>query len=521
MTTDAWIIIVPVGDSPEVPRRNFRRVGDRPLISWTIATALECVGSDRVVVATDDEELEELAAAAGVRVVGGAGDLTELGAADGSPILEVRSSWPFVSAATLRQALETLHAGAASVVSVTKESRPIWRDGPRASGRHRDPGPALIEVSALEGRRSGEPEGTEDEVAFVELSGREALEVRGFDDLDAARHWALRRSVVVRTDAARELGMGHVYRSLALAYELAPHLLRIVTSEDKPLGGAFFERTPFTHIAVGGEEAFLQEVARADADVVILDVLDTDADLIERIRATRPGVKVVSFEDHGSGAHEVDLLVCDIYENPAVPRDRQLVGIAHALLSPAFETVPRTTREPDEVAEVLVLFGGTDPSGLAIKSLRALETIRFPGHVTVVRGLGADPLDVSAFDLDIDLRTDVTNMAKLMSTADIALSSAGRTLAELATIGVPTLCLAQNAKELRHTHSTPDHGVVLLGLGSEVDDGDFEAALRGLIDDRDRRRDLRAAALAVTRDRRNATVVDEILRRTDAVDRSG
>jgi spore coat polysaccharide biosynthesis predicted glycosyltransferase SpsG len=529
VSTDAWIVIAAGPDSPEVPRRAFRRVGDRPLISWTIASALECVGPGRVVVITDDAEVAEAADFAGARVIRDATPgtedavsrrLPELGAGPESHVLQVEARWPFISAGTLRHALAKLENGSEAVVSVIPEARPIWRRSDGESGWHRVAEAARVELPAVHGRAlAAIGAGEVTAVGFVELSGPEALEIRGFDDLEAARHWVERLSIVVRTDAARELGMGHVYRSLALAHELAPHRLLVVTSADKPLGGQFFDRTPFPHLAVDGEQPFLDEVARAEADLVILDLLDTEASFIEKIRDARPGVKVISFEDHGTGAHEVDLLVCDIYENPAVPRDRQLVGITHALLAPTFETVPRASREPADVAEVLVLFGGTDPSGLAIKSLRALEAIAYRGHVTVVRGLGADPLDVTQFDLDAEVHTDVSNMAALMSTADLALSSAGRTLAELATIGVPTLCLAQNSKELRHTHSTVDHGVVLLGLGSEVADDELTDALRDLIDDRERRRALRAAGLAVTSERRNAAVVDEILRRAGAAHR--
>lgn len=505
MSADAWIVIVSDGDPPEVPRRDFRRIGGRHLVSWTIAAALEAVGPGRVAVVTSDHELASLAEFSGARAVP---SRDELGAGDGAIVLEVRSRWPFLSAATLTRAIAAVEDGASSVVSITHETRPILqRDG---DAWVPDAGAAAIQLAAISGTRLGSPSGP---AAVIELSGPEALEIRGFDDLEAARHWVERLSIVIRTDAARELGMGHVYRSLALAYELAPHRLRVVTSAGEPLGGQFFDRTPFEHVAVDDEQGFLDQVAEAAADLVILDLLDTDAAFIERIRQVRPGVKVVSFEDHGSGSLEVDLLVSDIYENPSVPRERQLVGITHALLSPAFETVPWTTREPADVSELLVLFGGTDPSGLAEKSLRALQAIGYPGHVTVVRGLGADPLDVSGYGLDAEVRTDVTNMAELMSTADLALSSAGRTLAELASVGVPTLCMAQNTKELRHTHSTVDNGVVLLGLGTEVADEDLQQALRDLIGDRARRAELRAAGLAMTRDRRNATVVDEILRR--------
>jgi len=77
-------------------------------------------------------------------------------------------------------------------------------------------------------------------------------------------------------------------------------------------------------------------------------------------------------------------------------------------------------------------------------------------------------------------------------------------------IGVPTICLAQNQKELTHTHATKSNGVINLGLGSLISKADLAAAIAGLIKDSALRAELNAAALAATAKRSNAQIVKRI-----------
>jgi spore coat polysaccharide biosynthesis predicted glycosyltransferase SpsG len=102
-------------------------------------------------------------------------------------------------------------------------------------------------------------------------------------------------------------------------------------------------------------------------------------------------------------------------------------------------------------------------------------------------------------------------MPPLMAQADIALSSAGRTITELACIGVPTVCMAQNDKELTHTHTTEANGVVMLGLGNDVSVEQLAGTLRELIADSGKRKQLSANALHATENRSNTKVVERIL----------
>ena len=62
------LCVIPArGGSKGVPRKNLLDVAGKPLIVWTIEQALRCRDLD-VVVSTDDEEIAEVARAAGARV---------------------------------------------------------------------------------------------------------------------------------------------------------------------------------------------------------------------------------------------------------------------------------------------------------------------------------------------------------------------------------------------------------------------------------------------------------------------
>jgi len=56
------------GGSKGVPRKNIRIVAGKPLIAWTIETALSCPSLDRVIVTTDDEEIAKIAKECGADV---------------------------------------------------------------------------------------------------------------------------------------------------------------------------------------------------------------------------------------------------------------------------------------------------------------------------------------------------------------------------------------------------------------------------------------------------------------------
>lgn len=56
------------GGSKGVPRKNVRELGGKPLLQWTVETALRAKGIDRVIVSTEDLEIAEVAKAGGAEI---------------------------------------------------------------------------------------------------------------------------------------------------------------------------------------------------------------------------------------------------------------------------------------------------------------------------------------------------------------------------------------------------------------------------------------------------------------------
>jgi len=79
------IAVIPArAGSKGVPGKNKRLIAGRPLIAYTIDTALQTKALDRVIVTTDDAEIADLARAAGAEVVERPAEI----AGDASPVID-------------------------------------------------------------------------------------------------------------------------------------------------------------------------------------------------------------------------------------------------------------------------------------------------------------------------------------------------------------------------------------------------------------------------------------------------
>lgn len=533
-----WIMIPARGGSRGVPRKNVRLLAGIPLISHVIRTAIQRCDPGRIVVITDDDEIDLISRAEGVRVLREpqttgratldqvalkvAHELVSLGASESDVFLTMQPTCPFVRPERLDEALAAFENGAGSVLTVVDDRHLGWRlgeDGQPAPdyrervNRQQLP-PQFRESGAIIGCRIRDLVSKSTRIVapirLIEVGRDESLDIDDFAGWAIAEYHASRRSIVIRADASEKLGMGHVYRALAVAQELARHRLVIATDSAKPLGAALLNQHPFDVVEVEGDDGFLELLARTRPDLTILDQLDTGQAYVEAIK--KLSSRVITFEDQGSGAAVADLLVSDLYKNIGVSDDRQLTGISNAILAPSFETAAKAKPFRETADHVLVVFGGTDPAHLTEKALEALARAKYRGTVTVVLGPGVDrPISLEPYGLTGELRSSVKFMAALMEKADLAISSAGRTVTELVTLGVPVLCLCQNEKELTHTHAAARYGVVNLGLGELVGIDTLAAHIGKLVSSPQLRKILHSRALHETSDRANSAVIRRMM----------
>ena len=86
MTKRKLLALIPArGGSKGVKRKNLRSVGGKPLIAWSIETALAVNDIDRVVVSTDDADIAEVAGGFGAEVLDRPAEI----AGDRTPMIEV------------------------------------------------------------------------------------------------------------------------------------------------------------------------------------------------------------------------------------------------------------------------------------------------------------------------------------------------------------------------------------------------------------------------------------------------
>lgn len=537
---DVWIMVPARGGSRGLPRKNVRLLGGRPLLWWVLDAALGAVAGERIIVVTDDDEIDALASAKGVRVVREpettgratlddvalrtATDFAGFGAKPTDILLTLQPTCPFVRSGRIGEAALALQQGAGSVITVADDRHLGWRldgDGqpvPDYTARvnrqllpaqFRETGAVIgchFDALARHGTRIVAP------IRLIELDKAEALDIDDFHDWAVAREIASRRRILIRADASVTLGMGHAYRALALAQELARHVVTLATARARRLGHALLSQYPFELVEIDGDADFVELAAARRPDLVVLDQLDTAAAYVRALQAHAR--HVVTFEDQGPGALAADLLVSDLYENLAVPGERQLSGVGNAILAPSFETLREPAPFREKAASILVVFGGTDPSNLTHKALAALAAARFPGEVHVIAGPGnpqAGALDTQG--LQATVHSGVKYMPGLFRQVDLAVSSAGRTITELLCCGVPVLCMCQNEKELTHTHASARYGVINLGLGGLVDTQTLAAHIQRLCAAPGLRRLLRERAIHETRSRSNAAVIGRIIQR--------
>ncbi len=125
-----------------------------------------------------------------------------------------------------------------------------------------------------------------------------------------------------------------------------------------------------------------------------------------------------------------------------------LLGTKYALLRREFVSA-KPGREFSSVAcNLLVSMGGSDPDNATVRVMEAIEQVNIEGLRVIVVAGGSNPHlavvaeAVARSNHSCRILNDVTNMAKLISWADLAISAAGTACWEYCALGLPALLVA-------------------------------------------------------------------------------
>ncbi len=499
------LVVIPArGGSKSIPGKNIRFLADKPLVAHVISTVKQSKYVDKVVVSTDDTKIQFIASKYGASTLFRSSEL----ARDDVPldpviydavvreekmlmdtfdlVFTIQPTSPLLKLSTLNHAIEQLATNDFdTIISVVDDRALTWgydesKDSfyPLYNERlNRQYLPKTYkETGAILGTKRNyvtENSRIGENIGLIEVSKDESVDIDNYEDWWVAEKILNRKRIILKTDATNIIGTGHVYRCLSLASKLTNHEVMFLLDENKPLGIEIVSSHNYKYITHNGNDDLIEKIISYNPDIVINDILDTDENYMLQLKDL--DYFLINFEDLGPGTKYADVVFDALYEhNDDIPN--LYAGPDYYMLRGEFYYQSFKFIQ-EEVGEVLLTFGGTDPNNLTEKTLKAILDSGYNKSITVILGLGYSDKEgiKSKYDGNINVRIleNVKNMSEYMAKADIIFTSAGRTMYEVASLAVPCICLCQNERELTHKFGSRENGFINLGLGSNVSEDEI------------------------------------------------
>lgn len=292
-------------------------------------------------------------------------------------------------------------------------------------------------------------------------------------------------NILIRADGSTEIGSGHIMRCITLATmlreigaeiyfvcrELEGNLCNLIEEKGFQCFRILNSIQSLGQIKDALETLRLLETQELKIDLVIVDHYQLDEQWEQVIRNSIRKIMVI--DDLANRRHDCDLLLDQNYYNNfekrydnLVPKScRKLLGLTYLLLRKEFYQESATIDKNNPfIKDILVFYGGSDPTNETIKVLDALNNIDCSERtIHVVVGLSNPNLKLiekQCRKRNYKFYVQIDFIAKLMREADLAFGAGGVTMWERCFLGLPSIVtvVAENQKE--STRAAAELGVV-------------------------------------------------------------
>ncbi len=487
------LAVIPArGGSKGIPRKNLRLLNGKPLIYYSIKTALASQYALDVYVSSEDDEILNTAIGFGAKVhkrdISIADDKSTLDpvihacymhaqAVENKEydfIITMQPTSPLLKTASLDSAIEKMMADPAieTVIAAKDDTHLSWRkEGERFLPNYEKRvnrqylTPMFTETGGffITRREIITPANRIGKNVELHLLGNgEEIDIDTYEDWNLCEYHLRRKHILFLVTGNSDVGLGHVYNTLLIANDILNHQVTFLVDSESQLA---FEKIASKNYPVVMQQHsdILDDIRSINPDLIINDRLDTDTAYISALK--HMGMQVVNFEDLGEGAKEADLVINAIYPEKQILQNH-FFGHDYFVLRDEF-IYSRQKEAIGDVRNILVTFGGVDPNNYTKKVIETIYDYCNANQITitVIAGFGYKEYDSLRVFTTIDVKENVTNISQYMLEADLVFTSAGRTTYEIASIGTPAIVMAQNEREMTHFFASSEFGFLNLGLG--------------------------------------------------------
>ncbi|WP_405321789.1 cytidylyltransferase domain-containing protein [Methanobrevibacter thaueri] len=495
------LVVIPArGGSKGIPRKNVRLLDGQPLISYSINVAKSSEYVDDVVVTTDDSEIALLSEKFGASVIRRSEELStdetpldpvvydamvqkeKLAFDEYDLVITLQPTSPLIKTSTLDSVIEKFEDFAIdSVITVVDDRRLSWgydenneRFFPNYIERknRQDLPKDFKETGAILATRRkfvNEFSRLGTNIDIVEVSQKESVDVTNYEDWWIAEKYLQRQKIAIVPNASESAGNKHINRCLSVASKLVFHDVLFLLDESHQLGIDIIKKYNYNYKIYDGRDDLITCLREYSPQLVLNDIADTSSEYISILKDE--GYFVINFEDLGVGSGLADVVFDALYEHDLSEKNIY-TGYEYYLLRDEFYFQPQKIIT-HAVNNVLITFTGEDEDNLTEKVINSILSTNYEGRINVIVGLTYPNLEglISKYESNqsIQIYQNVSNISEFMFKADIIFSSASKRMYDICSLGVPTICLCQNERELSHVFANESNGFINMGLGVNVE----------------------------------------------------
>jgi len=336
------------------------------------------------------------------------------------------------------------------------------------------------------------------------------------------------KRVLIRADGSKEIGMGHIMRSLALARELKRKKIEpvFVVKNSDPKLVARVEKAGFLAEWIKGDPEVADEALQLkkiyeknSCSGIILDicnelVVESAENYELYVNFIREDIDpyFAIIDDFYYMDFPADLLVdpnagAEKKRAPQCAKTKCLLGPQYFIFRDNFlKELGKKHAVEKEVRDIVVTFGVSDERSVSVKTARALSLLEHPEKLVVKFVFGLQDKkrerkiskELKGFRGTHSFLYSPKNFASVLGSADIAITAAGLTKYETALLGVPNITVSEAMHQHRLMKDFNALGTTIyLGYGAKVATDGIRETLSKLIGDYSLRKELSSKARKV------------------------
>lgn len=272
--------------------------------------------------------------------------------------------------------------------------------------------------------------------------------------------------IVILTEGGRKIGFGHISRCLALyeAFQMLKVKAKIIVNGDNSIK-KFLKNKNFKILNWLKHQDIANIINNYDS--VVIDSYLAGKKLLNKV--SQRGVLAVYIDDNKRLNYPGGIVLngnayAGELNYPKRNGITYLLGNKYTPLRKIFHGVAKK-EIPASIKTIMITLGGSDIGDLTPKILRLLAQ-NYPGYEkNVIIGMGFK--NITQIKKEAGKRTKLfyspapEKIKKIMQQSDVAISSGGQTLYELARIGIPAIAISVADNQMNNVKALKNYGVIV------------------------------------------------------------